>query len=298
MDTQHPSAPACAQPLNPRGITHINTPHTNRFTVVGNHLTQHRSLSLTAIGLAAHIQSLPDRARVDIKTLAARFPEGETRIAAALRELEAHGYLARVRERLPSGRIVTHTVSYNQPQPIEATPTPTPPPPPRDTTPPQPHRREPEPKPEDEAATAPSPSLKPPLPEPEAPDLDRHRTATALLATLHHHDPRLLLSERAVRRLAPAVGAWLERGAHPDAVRHTLAANLPREPLRNPPALLAHRLTDLLPPSAPTAPPPADRPAAPPPFHNCEGCERAIRTPRPGTYCRDCRNARLTTSAA
>ncbi|MEV5309659.1 helix-turn-helix domain-containing protein [Streptomyces sp. NPDC052610] len=284
MDTQHPSAPACAQPLNPRGITHINTPHTNRFTVVGNHLTQHRSLSLTAIGLAAHIQSLPPGARVDIKTLAARFPEGETRIAAALRELEAHGYLARVRERLPSGRIVTHTVSYNQPQPAQPTP-----------PPPQP---EPEPEPEPEAEAAPTPPGRPPLPEPESADLDRHRTASALLATLHHQDPRLLLSERAIRRLAPAVAAWLERGARPEAVRHTLTANLPSEPLRNPPALLAHRLTDLLPPPAPTAPPPTDRPAARPPFHNCEGCERAIRTPHPGTYCRDCRNAGLTTSAA
>ena len=116
MDSQNLSAPPCAQPLNPRGITHINVPHTTRFTVVGNHLAQHRQLPLTAMGLALHIQSLPAEARVDIKTLAARFPEGETRIAAALRELEAHGCLARIRERLPSGRIVTHTVSYNQPQ--------------------------------------------------------------------------------------------------------------------------------------------------------------------------------------
>lgn len=38
---------------------------------------------------------------MDIKTPAARFPEGETRIAAALRELEAHGYLSRTKERLP-----------------------------------------------------------------------------------------------------------------------------------------------------------------------------------------------------
>jgi len=101
MDTQNPSAPPCAQPRIPRGVTHINVRHTTRYTVIGNHLAQHRELSLTAIGLAAHIQSLPAEARVDINTLAARFPEGETRIAAALRELEAHGYLSRTRERLP-----------------------------------------------------------------------------------------------------------------------------------------------------------------------------------------------------
>ncbi|GGR74004.1 hypothetical protein GCM10010269_11240 [Streptomyces humidus] len=61
--------------------------------MIGNHLAQHPDLSGLAIGLAVHIQSLPAGARVDIKTLAARFPEGPTRTAAALRELETHGYL-------------------------------------------------------------------------------------------------------------------------------------------------------------------------------------------------------------
>ncbi|WP_408909827.1 hypothetical protein [Streptomyces luteolus] len=74
---------------------------------------QHSKLSLTAIGLATHIQSLPEGAEVGIRALAARFAEGEVRIAAALRELEAHGYLSRTRARLPSGRIVTRTVWHN-----------------------------------------------------------------------------------------------------------------------------------------------------------------------------------------
>lgn len=314
MDTQNLSAPSCAQPLNPRGITHINTKHTARFTIVGNHLAQHRLLSLTAIGLACHIQSLRSGTRVDIKTLAARFPEGETRIAAALRELEAHGYLARIRERLPSGRIVTYTVSYNQPQPravhagvSHAPGTPVapeipeaPPPPSMDVPSPPSPGNAPDPAPAPPLPSAPGATPEPPLPEPLTPDLDRHRTATALLAGLHHADPRLLLSERAVRRLAPAAATWLERGAHPDAVRHALTANLPAD-TRHPAALLAHRLTDLLPPPAPPQSPPAragDKPAAPPPFHNCENCERAIRSPYPGAYCRDCRDAGLGTAPA
>ncbi|MFF3815827.1 helix-turn-helix domain-containing protein [Streptomyces bluensis] len=315
MDTQHLSVPACAQPLNPRGITHINTPHTTRYTVVGNHLAQHRQLSLTAIGLALHIQSLPDQARVDIKTLADRFPEGETRIAAALRELKAHGYLAQVRKRLPNGRVVTHTVSYNQPQaqrpesaPAPAAPR-TPARPVSDDVPPPTPLIDPEPTPEPAPGPttpppprpSPAPAAKPSLPEPQTPDLDRHRTAaTALLATLHHDDPRLLLSERAVHHLTPAVAAWLDRGARIEAVRHTLTADLP-EPLRNPAALLAHRLTELLPPPPPATPPLPHgnrQPATPPPFHNCEGCERAIRTRTPGAYCRDCREAGLVTHDA
>jgi hypothetical protein len=53
-----------------------------------------------------------------------------------------------------------------------------------------------------------------------------------------------------------------------------------------------------MPPTPPVAPSPGDGPSAPPPLHSCEGCERAIRTPRPGDYCRDCRDAGLGTSAA
>ncbi|WP_019354965.1 hypothetical protein [Streptomyces sp. AA1529] len=80
---------------------HVRHRHRERFTVVGNHLAQHRELSLLAIGLGVHIQSVPDGTHVDIKSLTARFPEGEARVAAALRELEAYGYLTRTPQRTP-----------------------------------------------------------------------------------------------------------------------------------------------------------------------------------------------------
>ncbi|MEW2163023.1 helix-turn-helix domain-containing protein [Streptomyces sp. NPDC007084] len=300
MDTRNLSAPPRSEPRIPRGITHINVRHTTRYTVIGNHLAQHRELSLTAIGLGAHIQSLPAGARVDIKSLAARFPEGETRIANALRELEAHGYLSRTRERLPSGRVVTHTVSYNQPRAAgvrephtrpAARPrvqhpavrsqlplTPVIPRPPAEPAPAPPARP---PAPHEPPARA---RPKPPLPTPQTPSPDGDRAAAHLLAGLHRHDPRLLLPERDVLRLAPAVTAWLERGAAPDAVRRTLTADLP-EPLRHPAALLAHRLTELLPPPLPAALPPPPRS----PLQNCDGCDRAFRAPEPG-HCRDCRH--------
>ncbi|MER6129199.1 helix-turn-helix domain-containing protein [Streptomyces sp. NPDC001795] len=281
MDAQNPSVPAHAQTavpgrITPTGVTHVNVRHTAHYTVIGNHLVQHRELSLTAIGLAAHIQSLPAGSRVDIKTLAARFPEGEVRIAAALRELEEHGYLARTRERLPNGRIVTHTVSYNQPSgttPIPDGPSPA--------------------LPDEDGEGGSEPPLatqqQPPVPaEPKPPlaNLPQHRTASALLASLRHDDPRLLLSERDVRCLAPAVTTWLDRGARPEAVRNALTANLPAEPLRHPAAFLAHRLTTHMPP--PTASP---GPTAPRrhPLQTCDGCDRAFRAPVPGR-CRDCRS--------
>ncbi|MFD8909869.1 helix-turn-helix domain-containing protein [Streptomyces sp. NPDC059575] len=106
----------------PSGVTHVRAHHPDRFTVVGNHLVQHPVLSLTAIGLAAHILSLPEGAAVDIRSLAERFPEGRDRIAFALRELETHGYLRRVRERTESGRIVTRTYAHHLPVHVPAMP--------------------------------------------------------------------------------------------------------------------------------------------------------------------------------
>ncbi|MFJ4920340.1 hypothetical protein [Streptomyces sp. NPDC088725] len=97
-------------------MKHIRYRHSDRFTVVGNHLSQHDSLSLTAIGLGVHIQSLPDGSEIGIKALAKKFVEGEVAIAASLRELEAHGYLSRTRERTSAGRWMTRTLAYDIPE--------------------------------------------------------------------------------------------------------------------------------------------------------------------------------------
>ncbi|WP_405778128.1 helix-turn-helix domain-containing protein [Streptomyces sp. NBC_00859] len=367
MDTQQVSAPPRAPSrdphgLVPSGVVHINSRHTERFTVVGNHLAQHRGLSLVAIALAVHIQSLPAGSRIGVKVLSDRFPESETRIAAALRELEAHGYLRRTRERLPNGRVVTRTVSYNQPgtgtspgrgpAPTAATtdvqrpssalslaslsgrpsgrpsgwlsgrpsgwlkhPHPHPPEPvlsrsqpePRTQPPPLPPRRawsassnpgsaqasvpavDATPAPVPGGARAQRRSVPPrrPLPRPSVSDVERHRAATDLLAGLRRDDARLLLAEPDVRRLAPAVEAWLERDAHPDAVRTALTTDLPGH-LRQPAAFLAHRLAESLPPPLPAV---RARGGAgrPDPLQNCDVCDHAFRSPEPGR-CRDCRD--------
>ncbi|WP_151483187.1 helix-turn-helix domain-containing protein [Streptomyces albicerus] len=268
MTEQHFSAQARTRTgRSHEGVGHVDERHDEQFTVVGNHLAQHSELSLTAIGLAVHIQSLRSGTLVGIKALAAKFPEGETRIASALRELETHGYLARTKERLPSGRIVTRTISYNKPRRCTAT-----------LPPPRPHREPP----------PPARSAAPATTAPQTHDLPTHRTARDVLAGLRTHDPRLHLSEHDVRRLAPAVAAWLERGVAPDDVRRTLSAGLPREGVRRPAGFLAHRLTALLPPPLPATLP---EPARPDPLQNCDGCDRAFRAPVPGR-CRDCRPAR------
>ncbi|MFF0433228.1 hypothetical protein ACFYU9_13500 [Streptomyces sp. NPDC004327] len=50
---------------------------------MGNHLAQHRELSLLAKGLAVYVQSLPPGVSVGIKSIAALHPESELRIDAA-----------------------------------------------------------------------------------------------------------------------------------------------------------------------------------------------------------------------
>lgn len=254
MTDKKPNGPARPKTRHSSGVTHVNEPHHDNFTVIGNHLAQHPDLSLTAIGLATHIQSLPEGTPIGIKALAAKFREGEIRIAAALRELEEHGYLSRTKERLQSGQVTTRTTSYNKPR---------------------------------RALIAAAAESAPP--QTDRPDRRPNRTsATDLLAGLRAHDARLLLTERDVQRLAPAVSEWLDRGVPPTAVVRTLTTGLPAEPIKHPAALLAHRLTAQLPPHLPAPPPQAVTPPRPDPLQTCEGCDRAFRSPQPGR-CRDCR---------
>ncbi|MEU1178935.1 helix-turn-helix domain-containing protein [Streptomyces sp. NPDC005820] len=281
MDTENPSAPPSAESRttgknhphrgHPSGVVHDNARHTEDFTVIGNHLAQHHELSLLAIGLGCYIQSVRPGTAVDIKTLAGRFPEGPIRIAAALRELETHGYLRRTREHTHTGRIVTRTVSCNKPGHRTAS---------ADTA------SRPAPRP---AQDKPPPRRKllPAVPQPAYTSPALLQAAVDVLAGLRRHDPRLLLSATDAEHLAPGVAAWLERDLTPTVVRHALTADLPNEPLRRPAALLAHRLTAQLPP-----PPPYRAPQPPPtvhhPMRNCDSCDHAFRGPDPG-LCNACR---------
>ncbi|MEV0576345.1 helix-turn-helix domain-containing protein [Streptomyces sp. NPDC050392] len=272
----------------PSGIEHVNVRHTDRFTVVGNHLSQHRELSLAARGLALHIQSLPPGARIGIKVLATRLPDSEHRIAGALRELEQHGYLKRTRERSPDGRIYTRTVSYNHPDPAArdkaqtVAPRPKPRPAPAPAAPPDPVPA-PTPAPRVPAPTAKKPP-RPPLPQPLHPLPQLLQAAALLLVGLQRQDAELRLTEKEIDLLAPGVAAWFERDASPADVRKALTEDLPR-PVRFPAQLLRHRLTVSLPSGHSL--PAAFRPV---PMQNCDDCDRAFRAAEPGR-CDACEDA-------
>ncbi len=317
MDTQQVSAPPRAPSA---GVVHINVRLTDGYTIISNRLSQHRGLSLLAIGLGTHIQSLPDGWRVGIKALAAIFPESEARIAAALRELEQHGFLRRTRERVGGGKLATRTESYNHPEaaargrarvaaaapvpeavhapeilpavaaePVTAA-EPVRVPAPKPVRVPEPVRVSvpdlvPAPVPGPRLVPTPTAPRKPrlPLPAPQHPTEALYAAAADLLAGLPRTAPLFLLSEEDARGLVPGVAAWLERGARPDAVRAAITDD-PPAPLRHPAKLLRHRLAALLPPPLPAAVPVV-------PLQNCDDCDRAFRSSVPGC-CRGCRDAR------
>ncbi|MET9093982.1 hypothetical protein ABZX72_17995 [Streptomyces cyaneofuscatus] len=293
-------------PLPAFGVIHIAIPHTSRFTIVGNHLAQHAELSLVAIGIGVHIQSLPAGSLVGIKALTARFAEGEMRIAAALRELEAHGYLRRAHVRLANGRMATRTVFCNQPGALERAgrvvvapkvppAVPKVPPAVPEEAPAPPPAPEPDPVPESHPPvrvpprTAPKPPRRP-LPQPRELTPELRQTASAILADLRNHAEELVLSEADVEELVPGVAAWLEREVRPDAIRHALTTDLPKPP-KYPAKIVRHRLTVLLPPPLPGAEElaPAVRRPLVIPLQNCDGCDRAFRSREPG-HCRGCRD--------
>ncbi|MER6701484.1 hypothetical protein ABT289_30465 [Streptomyces fimicarius] len=288
MDTQQVSAPSRAPS---GGVVHINIRLTDGYTIISNRLSQHRGMSLLAIGLGTHIQSLPDGRRVGVKALAAVFPESEVRIAAALRELERHGFLRRTRERGCGGRFATRTESYNHPEAaarvaVRAVPepevAPVPVPVPVAVTEAVPVA-EPEPVPRlVPPPTAPKPPPRP-LPVPCEPSAALSAEAARLLAELHLGAPLFGLSGADVERLTPGVAAWLERGMRPEAVRAALTDD-PPVPLRHPAKLLRHRLIALLPPPRPAAVPVV-------PLQTCDDCDRAFRSSAPGC-CGGCREIR------
>ncbi|MFI7505038.1 helix-turn-helix domain-containing protein [Streptomyces sp. NPDC049687] len=321
--------PGVRRSATPSGVTHVRAYQSSHYTIIGNHLAQHRALSLIAIGLAVHILSLPQGAPVDIRSLAERFPEGRDRISFGLRELEAHGYLERVRERTDGGRFVTRTYAHNVPA---LTRSGTEAPEVRDVldvpaarvaqiTPvaavaPAAPVAEVEVDPEDgpvSAAPPPTrseppghgPSEHEPSGSPERCGSEHHDKAVALLAGLRRTDDRFMLSRKDVERLAPVVVAWLDNGASRAAVIHAMTADVPAA-VKSPAGLLAYRLREGLPPPLPHLSPsterakasPADPGRTPPtpwadPWTDCEGgCTRVFRRSAPDKCCRDCRARR------
>ena len=90
---------------------------TRDYTVMSNHHLKDRTLTLKSKGLLSMMLSLPDEWNYTTRGLAAICREGVDSIGAALKELEAHGYIRRTQLRDEKGKITdTEYVIYEMPQ--------------------------------------------------------------------------------------------------------------------------------------------------------------------------------------
>jgi hypothetical protein len=89
--------------------------HPNRFTVLPNNAIRNPALSFRAVGVLAHLLSLPDGAKIDSATLASAHKEGRDAVRSAFSELAEHGYYRRDVIRLPDGTLRTEVVVSSSP---------------------------------------------------------------------------------------------------------------------------------------------------------------------------------------
>ena len=93
-------------------------PHLN-YSVVHNELIENERLSWKARGILIYLLSKPDHWKTSVAHLASVSPEGIHAVRTGMAELEAHGYIKRIRKQNPSGQWSMQTVVFDQPQPVD-----------------------------------------------------------------------------------------------------------------------------------------------------------------------------------
>jgi hypothetical protein len=226
---------------------------TRFFTTLGNEVLRDSRLSFCARGVLGHLLSLPDGQRGDIRTLADRTPEGRERVASALRELEAFGYLKRAVKRSPEGRVYTDVDVFDIPAGPSAQVAPNPGFPGSgglDASPDGDHQL----KKRDEEPTHPT------LPAEDAEtgregDGDEETKASAeLLARAARIEPKLSLGRCEALQLAPLVTEWRRRGASELHLINSLTSGLPRVGVHHPVRFIETRLRSKMPAERSVAP--------------------------------------------
>lgn len=94
----------------------IRAEKNRNYSVISNVILNDERLSMKARGLAAYLLTKPDNWRINAVHLASQFPDGPSAIRAAMRELEACGYLTRTRTHDERGRITWEIVLHETPQ--------------------------------------------------------------------------------------------------------------------------------------------------------------------------------------
>ncbi|MFF2543396.1 helix-turn-helix domain-containing protein [Kitasatospora sp. NPDC058063] len=256
--------------------------HAPGYTILDNgHVVRKHSLSWAARGLLSYLLSLPDGAREDVRTLAAKSVEGRTTVARALRELEAAGHYVRRTQRDPLTGQVRTVVSVHE-APVTGKAVHTVPPLPASPAAGVPGPGDPV------AGKAGSPSKELKSKEAEQPSVrpsEKLTAGMALLLELGHREPRLALAGKPLCDQAARVEGLLAGGWTREALTGILSAPLPGRVTHSVGAVLAGRITKL--PAVPAARGATDGPRR----HECPGrggmCGRPVAGA--GQVCGACR---------
>ncbi|GAB7183458.1 helix-turn-helix domain-containing protein [Kitasatospora sp. Ki12] len=215
--------------------------HAPGYTILDNgHVVRKHSLSWAARGLLSYLLSLPDGAREDVRTLAAKSVEGRATVSRALRELEAAGHYVRRTLRDPlTGQVRTvasvHEVPVTTGKAVHTVPPPLPVAPaagvPGAGT--------------AGAGKAGSPSKEARVKDVEVPSVrppGKSTAGMALLLDLGRREPRMALAGKPLSDQAARVEGLLAGGWTKEALTGILAAPLPEKITHSVGAVLAGRL--------------------------------------------------------
>jgi len=90
-------------------------PRRRNFTIVTNLAIDNSKLSFATLGVLVFILRQREGAPIGIKELAGKKRGGRDLVSKALKELEAEGYLERVRLQGPRGRWRTEMIVHDEP---------------------------------------------------------------------------------------------------------------------------------------------------------------------------------------
>ncbi|WP_224278169.1 helix-turn-helix domain-containing protein [Streptomyces sp. LS1784] len=258
--------------------------HAPGYTILDNgHVIRKHSLSWAARGLLSYLLSLPDGAREDVRTLAAKSVEGRTTVARALRELEAAGHYVRRTQRDPlTGQVRTvvsvHEVPVTAGKAVHTVP----------PLPVSPAAGVPAPgTPGDGKAGSPSKEVEAKdVEEPSVRPSEKVTAGMALLLELGRREPRMALAGKPLCDQAARVEGLLAGGWTREALTGILSAPLPERVTHSVGAVLAGRLAKV-----PAVPDGARGTADGPRRHECPGrggmCGRPVAAA--GQVCGVCR---------
>ncbi|WP_418952631.1 helix-turn-helix domain-containing protein [Streptomyces pyridomyceticus] len=213
--------------------------HAPGYTILDNgHVVRKHSLSWAARGLLSYLLSLPDGAREDVRTLAAKSVEGRATVSRALRELEAAGHYVRRTLRDPVNGQVRTVVSVHE-VPVAGKAVHTVPPVPQAPAAGAPGAGA------VGAGSAGSPSKELRVKEVEVPSVPPSGKSTAgmgLLLELGRREPRMALAGKPLTDQATRVEGLLAGGWSKEVLVGMLGAPLPERVTHSVGAILAARI--------------------------------------------------------